>query len=85
MYLGCIWRHLNATVFNGATPMASAIKNKAKEEYDRWHLEKLFRGDVFWISRAGAPLVACKRVITFVFLRICDLLLTAENNLLWPC
>jgi hypothetical protein len=55
MYLGCIWRHLNATVFNGATPMASAIKNKAKEEYDRWHLEKIFAAMFFGFPEPVPP------------------------------
>jgi hypothetical protein len=41
----CIWR--NDVVFNGAAPSQACIKEKIREECDRWKLAKLFRSSVF--------------------------------------
>jgi hypothetical protein len=43
----CIWRHRNDVVFNGAVASHGAIRDKVREEFERWRLAKLFRGTFF--------------------------------------
>jgi hypothetical protein len=42
-----IWRHINDVVFNGAVASHGAIRDKVREEFERWRLAKLFRGSLF--------------------------------------
>jgi hypothetical protein len=39
--------HRNDVVINGAVASQSAIRDKVREEFDRWRLAKLFRGMLF--------------------------------------
>jgi hypothetical protein len=43
----CIWKHRNDVVFNNAAASSLAIKARVREEFVRWRLANLFRGDVF--------------------------------------
>ena len=42
-----IWKQRNDVVFNGAVPSQACIKEKIREECDRWKLAKLFRSSFF--------------------------------------
>jgi hypothetical protein len=51
----CIWRHRNDVVFNGVVPSQLAIKERIKEEHDRWQLAKIFHGTAFGFPLPMAP------------------------------
>jgi hypothetical protein len=53
-------------VFNGALPAASEIRRRIKEEYDRWRLAKLFRGDVFDFVEPVPPCILHLLLLFFV-------------------
>jgi hypothetical protein len=42
-----IWRHRNDVVYYGVVASHGAIRDKVREEFERWRLAKLFRGTLF--------------------------------------
>jgi hypothetical protein len=47
LVFGSIWRHRNDVVFNGAVASHATIRDKVREEFERWRIAKLFRGMLF--------------------------------------